>query len=501
MADGPYHKVGTTFRTSFVYLDSTGVAVTGLVAGNFTIELVKDGVGNQASTGITIAEIDATHNAGEYSITVSGVTGFASATGEYELVVYLTATPSARWSISVRVTSDGTGNGTWGAVSFTAVASNGRVMSGGSPLSGATVRIVDSAGVLYVQTTSDASGLWGPVYFNTNGTYTAYVQKSSYTTTSGTITVTGLTTATGPLTDLSITASSAGSSITAGSLWSYARRQYGDRNGTKADTEIQQITDDAVWMICNRRHWPWLHTAGRIAFHASYNTGSIAVTNGSAVVTLTSGTWPTWAASGEVCINGLWQTILTRDSGTRLTLVNAWGEATASGLSYVIAQHSYSLPSDCQSIEEILAGSSWPWGPDPVSAATLEIQRTIIPTGMNCPSLFAIRKDQLLVWPYPSGDKMVNLTYFRRPASMVNSSDTMDFDPLLLELVRRAIDYQVAIRGECVAGSRSECLKSFEDALASAAPNDRTPENRNLVRFDPFAAPGVANIFANSISG
>jgi hypothetical protein len=501
MADGPYHKVGTTFRTSFVYLDNTGTAVTGLTSGSFTIELAKDGTGNQSTTGITLAEIDATHNAGEYSITVSGTTGFASATGEYELVTYRTATPSDRWSISVRVTSDGTGTGTWGVVAFTAVASNGRVMSGGTPLSGATVRVVDSSGNLYAQALTDASGLWGTIYFNANGTYTAFVQKSSYTTTSGTITVTGLTTATGPGTDLSITASAASSSITAGTLWSYARRQYGDRTGSKADTEIQQAVDDAIWMLCNRRSWPWLHTAGRVNLNAAYNTGSIAVTNGSAVVTLTAGTWPTWAASGELYVQGLPQPILSRDSGTQLTLVNAWGEATASGLVFIIAQHSYSLPGDCQRIEEIMGGNTWPWGPDPVSAATLEVQRTLIQSGLTYPALFAIRKDQLLVWPFPSANKMVNLTYFRRPASLVNSSDVMDFDPLLLELVRRAIDYQVSIRGDCVAGTRQECLKAFEDTYASAAPMDRTSETRPLVRMDPYASPGVINIFTNTITG
>jgi hypothetical protein len=288
--------------------------------------------------------------------------------------------------------------------------------------------------------------------------------------------------------------------VTASTLWSYARKQYGDRVGTKADQEIQDAVNDAVWMVALARKWPYLHTSGRINLKAYYNTGTLAVTNARATVTLTGGVFPANAASADLLIGSTWQSILTRDSNTQVTLDNAWGEASATGVSYTIAQYSYTLPSDLISIEHILPGSAWPWGPEPVSAALLEVSRMRTPTGQNVPCVFGIRKDQILFWPFPTEDKMVNITYFRRPAAMTSSANEMDFDEMHLELIRRAIDYQIATRGDCVAGNRRDCWTWYQESLASAASFDKTAENRNLVNFDNGDG-GTGSQLFNTVSG
>ena len=154
------HKVGTTWRDSFFYLNSgTMAGVTGKVQADFTIDVSKDGVGNIATTGLTITEVDATNNPGEYSISGS-LSSFVATAGLYVIRIYDTASPDYTWDMTVQVTSDGTFGGTWGAVSFTAVASNGRVMTGATPLEDAQVFIETPAGVLYTIATTDASGLW-----------------------------------------------------------------------------------------------------------------------------------------------------------------------------------------------------------------------------------------------------------------------------------------------------------------------------------------------------
>ena len=187
-------------------------------------------------------------------------------------------------------------------------------------------------------------------------------------------------------------------------------------------------------------------------------------------------------------MGGLEMPVLARTSGTVIVLKTAWGEATNAAATYTIAQHSYALPSDLLTIETVTWGSGWPYGTDPVSYATLTVNKAFWQTGTSRPWQYAIGNNQFMVWPFPNESHIGNITYFRKPASLVNSSDTMDFDIMLLELVRRAIDYQVSIRRDCVAGSRSETLAAYEEAWSRAAANDKTSTIRginNVSQYDP----------------
>lgn len=494
-----YHKVGTTYRTEFLYLDNSGAPVTGKTNASFTKRLSKNATGNQSTTGITVTEVDATNNPGWYNVTVSGTTGFVSATGEYSLEFIDASDSTKRWNGTIRVTSDGTGAGSWGDASFTAVASNGRIMSGGSPLSGATVKILDANSALYVQTTSDASGLWGPVYFPSGtASYTISVQKSGYTIATATLTTSG-STATGPGADISLTAASASSTFLASNLWAYALRMMKNASGTEADTIAQQAVDDALEMISLARKWPYFHgdssgMPGRISLNTAYSTGTIAVSNGGTTVTLTGGTWPTWAASGEIRIDGVWCPVLTRDSSTQLTLRSTWNGSAQSGATYTLAQFAYSLPTDLQRLDVILDDKNRPWRSAPCSLATLQVQKTALVFGQVTPSMHAVAKDKLWVWPYPSADTQLNVMYYRRPAKLTSGSDTADWDPMHEALLRRAIDFQCALRTDCVAGPTDECRNNYFEALDLAWAADKTAVDRD------DETPVIRNELFNQIS-
>ena len=197
MTSDSYHVVGADFDDTFTYVDSMGAAFTGKVQGDFTIEVSKSGTGNQALTGVTITEVDATNNAGEYQINVDGGTGFTSVIDEYVLVIHDTAAPQYRWRSTIRVTADGNPALTDGIV-FTATADDGRITGDDTALSGATVRILDPGGDVISQFTSDALGLWGPVYLNDSTTYSIHAQAVGYTSADSTIVTSGGV-ATGPL--------------------------------------------------------------------------------------------------------------------------------------------------------------------------------------------------------------------------------------------------------------------------------------------------------------
>lgn len=468
MSGSEYFPVGQTITDAFEYY-----GVTGLGNGDFTKELSKNGTGNQSTTGITISEIDASNNAGLYGISISGSTGFAAAVGEYSLKVYRTSTPSDYWTFTYRVTADGTGNGTYGAAAFTPTASNGRITDGSNPLQCATVRILNSSGIILSQQTTDSDGLWNTIYL-ANGTYTISADLSGYTQVTGTITVSSGV-ATGPGTDIELTAVSATSTLLASNLWAYAGRMMLDRNGAKADQEKREAVDDALEYLSLQKQWPFYHQDGQVTVNAAYETGTIAITNGATTVTLTGGTFPTWAASGLLYVDGQSYRISSRDSSTQLTLATAWNQASVSGESYVLAQHSYSLPSNLQRFDQIFYDRAWAWGTKPISHALLESMRQGIQYGQKRASAFSIANGKIHLWPWPTEALTVNLLYFRRPAKLVSGGATADWSDLHEVVLRRAIDYQCALRGECVAGTKAECKRALDEAIDLAFEADQTP--------------------------
>lgn len=479
-------KVGTTFRTSFDY------AVTGLSDSDFTKELMKDGVNVAAPPGITITNISAGRR---YDVAVSGTTGFPSATGTYTLTISRTSIPNDRWDIEVVVNSNGLPSGTTGLASFTSTTANGRVTDGTSALQYATVYVRRASGAILTTAVTDSSGNWGPVYFDADGTYSLVVQRSGYSAGTGTVTVSG-STATGPGADITLTASASASTILASSLWAYARRMFHSRNGTKSDTEVRESVNDALDMISSQRDWPWYETLGRINLQAAYSTGTVAVTNGSATVTLTGGTFPSWAASGDIWIDGMWLPVLTRDSNTQVTLESAWHGASLTGETYVLAQTEYALPSDCRAVQNIIQQSGWLWGPDPVSRWRIDILRqTWAPnaSGSTGPWVYAIDGDSIVLWPYHSQAVMASVLYLRKPAALTSPTDTADWDPNQIELLRRAIDYQVSLRGECVAGDSKACYDRFREALARCTNQDRTARPRRVLFRDGATPGGLPN--------
>lgn len=462
---------GVAFLTSFQY------SVPSLASGAFTILVYKDGAA-ASNANIGIAYVTDY----QYQVTCAA-NSFVATAGTYDLVIYQTSTPTARWSQTIRVDPryfSVVGNYANPVAVFTAATSNGRVTSAGSPLQGATVTVLRPNGTILLQAVTDSNGLWGTTVFDITGTHTVSVQRSGYTVGSATISVSGGV-ATGPGTDIAITATSTSTSITASNLWAYARRMYKDHIGTKADTEIREAVDEALNLVATARDWPWYETVGQVALIPSQSTGSVTVTNGSPTVTLAGATWPATLTFAEILLSdGLWYEIQSRDSGTQITLTTPWQGATASAQSYMLGFMQYVLPTDCRKINQVVRSRFWVWGPDPVSRSVLEIAKRTWISGASVEQMWAIERDRLVVWPYPEQAATINILYLRQPAALVSGSDLADCDPNLMELLKRAIDYQIAARGDCVAGDRATCLAAYREALARMVDQDRTSQSPRI---------------------
>jgi hypothetical protein len=488
MTDDLYRKVGVVINDAiFLANPANPNGVTGQAA-NFTFTLAKDGTGNQATTGITLTEVSSVNNPGLYALACNATTSFVAAAGAYHLVARWTTDPNYQFPKTYWVTSDGTGAGTFGAASFTATAANGRVTDGTLPLADAKVYFRTPAGTPFVTLTTDASGLWGPVWFPSDGTWPFTVQLAGYSNGSDSVVVSGAT-ATGPGEDIELAAGTA-SGLTLTNLKTYARFQVRGNVGTAADSMIVSAINDALFTAAKEFRHSWLQTDGQLIFQAYYATGTITLTQDSPIVTFSGATLPSWTAAGNLLYAGQSFPVLSRDSATQCTLTTDWAGATVAGAGYVLYQDAYDLPSDCLVFNKALPGTGWGWGPDPISFANLRVLQTSLNVQSNIPSCFAVKENQVIVWPYPTQTRNWAIVYYRRPATLVNGGDEADWDPLNLEVLQRAIDVQLAIRfGPIMHGDVDQCEKDYRSALNKAIANDKENANRpgsgrGIRRFD-----------------
>ncbi len=94
--------------------------------------------------------------------------------------------------------------------------------------------------------------------------------------------------------------------------------------------------------------WSFLHPTTTLTTSAEYATGTVAIAAG--VVTLSSGTFPSWAASGELTVSGSTYAVSTRDGDTQVTLVDTSVTVTA-GATYSLQRVVYDVPDAFGGIE------------------------------------------------------------------------------------------------------------------------------------------------------
>lgn len=105
-------------------------------------------------------------------------------------------------------------------------------------------------------------------------------------------------------------------------------------------------------------HRLWNYSRRQVVLNTNdqYSTGTISfdLTGGSSerLVTLSSGTWPSWAGQGWLLIDNKTYRVNQRLTGTTLTLAenSAPGADIAAGETYTLFEPSYRLPYDCASI-------------------------------------------------------------------------------------------------------------------------------------------------------
>jgi hypothetical protein len=259
----------------------------------------------------------------------------------------------------------------------------------------------------------------------------------------------------------------------------------GNKSGTQADTRIKGAVNDALDRLAKEWDCPWYMRRGSLSLDVPYSTGTIALTNGSPIVTLTGGTFPSWAASGKLVVSSKLYDISTRDSDTQLTLLGSFA-GTSDDYSYELVHDAYTLPNNFLKFGGIMQGQTYPWQPEPVSIEGLWTQQNAWQTNQQYASIFAIAYGKAYFWPAPSQTMNVAYWYKARPAPLTADTDLADVDPVALDTLYHLINYYIAVYfGECVAGTAEQCLKMYNDSLVRLMSNDKSPEGIGNRRVDP----------------
>ena len=118
---------------------------------------------------------------------------------------------------------------------------------------------------------------------------------------------------------------------------------FGIRTGFSADQEsdIMDCINDGLRRVYSVREWSFFRPVVDIVTNAPYDTGAVTIASG--VVTLSGGTFPSWAASGTLMVNDNYYSVASRDSDTQVTL-DYTSVTIASASDYQLAQPELPMP-------------------------------------------------------------------------------------------------------------------------------------------------------------
>lgn len=135
---------------------------------------------------------------------------------------------------------------------------------------------------------------------------------------------------------------------------------FGQRSGySDAETfDIEDCIRDGLRRVYAAHDWSFFKPLTDISTTAPYDTGTIEVVDG--VVTLTDGTFPSWAADGLLKADNSYYSVASRDSGTQITLDDTSVDIDAE-TTYELGRPEISMPT---AFEDVAGDSELSYYPD-----------------------------------------------------------------------------------------------------------------------------------------
>ena len=193
----------------------------------------------------------------------------------------------------------------------------------------------------------------------------------------------------------------------------------------EADRVARRAVQAAINTIPQMRRWAYYYSPLLINTNASQTSSTITFdyTGGASerMVTIASGTWPSWAALGVLRISSVDYEVATRESSTVLTLSRNSnpGEDVAAGTSYTLFRNQYPLPTDFLALGDIINRTNKI--PLQYIAPNEWQQKTAISMGPQQPFCYTIMGSRnyvntmtLFLWPPPGSAYTLDGVYQRR---------------------------------------------------------------------------------------
>ena len=211
----------------------------------------------------------------------------------------------------------------------------------------------------------------------------------------------------------------------------------GPKDAALWQADVRSCIQNAYRELATRRSWSYFWKPGRINLVATYSTGTVVFdyTGGTyeRQLTLTTGTWPSWAVYGTIRIGSVNYIVEDRKSDSVVTLdaqVNPG--ADVSSTTYEIFRSVYTLPSDFVAIATPTLEGNW-CGAEYITPEEWHSQeRNNYSTGN--PTHFTIARDPSLIgsmaaflWPAPSTAESWDFMYQAIPRPLKHAGyDTND---------------------------------------------------------------------------
>ena len=199
----------------------------------------------------------------------------------------------------------------------------------------------------------------------------------------------------------------------------------------QAMRHARSASQDALRELHTATNWSYLYTFARLITSAPYSTGTIDYDHTGGAnerqVTLTGGTWPTWAAFGTIVISGTPFEVDKRISSTIITLKDDSnpGADLAGGTTYRLYRDQYELPADYKSGFEFYANDQWHgmayvhpkhWAFNRVRTDSTSSGAPLIFTVMG--STDTRNRLSIRVYPFPDQQYDYDYVYLRKPGDL-----------------------------------------------------------------------------------
>ena len=174
------------------------------------------------------------------------------------------------------------------------------------------------------------------------------------------------------------------------------------------------------------RDWAYYHVQGRVITDAPYSTGTVSYNTTTRELTLSGGTWPSWAAYGHVKVGNRIAVVASRTSDSVIVLsTTVTFPATLTAEPYTLYRMTYPLPSDFRNLDEPSDEFNWWAGLYVTPDEAMKLERVANSTGT--PYHWTVIKDPhgtgwaIKLIGYPTEVETLDFTY-RRSARPIRYS-------------------------------------------------------------------------------